>query len=84
MRDIADRFAKGDFSIPGVVHAQQVPGTMVMSARRQFIRYAADTLARGGQVRIFTTDSAALAAVHEFLAFQRMEHHAAGHVHSHE
>jgi hypothetical protein len=30
-------------------------------------------------VRISTTDAAAVAAVHEFLAFQRGAHHAGGH-----
>ncbi len=80
MRDIAARFASGDFSIPGMVHAMEVPGTTVMRARRDRIRYEADTLPRGGQVRITTTDFAAVAAVHDFLAFQRMDHRAAGHV----
>lgn len=79
MRDIAGRFAAGDFSIPGMVHAQEVPGTKVMAERKAFIAYTADTLPRGGQVRIATTDSAAIAAVHAFLAFQRMDHRAAGH-----
>ena len=79
MQDIATRFANGDFGIPGFVHAQAVPGTDVMATRRAQIRYVADTLARGGQVRIVTTDSAALSAVHAFLAFQRADHRAAGH-----
>ncbi len=79
MRDIAQRFAAGDFAIPGMVHAMEVPGTPVMAARRAMITYAADTLPRGGEVRIRTTDPAALKAVHEFLAFQRMDHRAAGH-----
>jgi hypothetical protein len=79
MQDIATRFANGDFAIPGFVHAQAVPGTDVMATRRALIRYVADTLARGGQVRIVTTDSAALSAVHVFLAFQRADHRAAGH-----
>lgn len=79
MEDIAGRFAAGDFTIPGVVHAQEVPGTTVMAERKTLIRYASDTLPRGGQVRITTTDAAALKAVHEFLAFQRMDHRAAGH-----
>lgn len=79
MQDIAARFASGDFTIPGMVHAQEVPGTVVMASRRARIRYAADTLPRGAQVRITTTDSAALAAVHAFLAFQRTDHRAAGH-----
>jgi hypothetical protein len=50
-----------------------------MAQKKQAIQYAADTLPRGGQVRIWTTDSVALAAVHDFLAFQRMDHRAAGH-----
>jgi hypothetical protein len=79
MRDIAARFSAGDFSIPGMVHAQTVPGTAEMAARRARIRYEADTLPRGAQVRIISTDSLAVAAIHEFLAFQRMDHRAAGH-----
>ncbi len=79
MRDIAARFSHGDFSIPGFVHAQQVPGTDVMSSRRAMIRYAADTMPGGGMVRITTVDSTALDAVHRFLAFQRDEHHAGMH-----
>jgi hypothetical protein len=81
MRDIAARFAAGDFSIPGAVHALVVPGTAVMAARRDFIEYVAETLPRGAHVRIITTDSTALAAVHAFLTFQRVDHRAAGHDH---
>ena len=81
MRDIAQRFAAGDFAIPGMVHAQVVPGTDVMAARKAHLTYVADTLPRGGQVRITTRDAEALKAVHAFLAFQRMDHRAAGHEH---
>lgn len=79
MRDIATRFAAGDFTIPGMVHAQVVPGTAEMSARRDRIRFVADTLPRGAQVVITSTDADALTAIHAFLAFQRMDHRAAGH-----
>jgi hypothetical protein len=79
MTDIAVRFSQGDFSLPGMVHAMTVPGTEVMTARRAHIAYIVDTLPRGGEVRIVTSDSAAIAAVHEFLAFQRSEHHAMDH-----
>jgi hypothetical protein len=81
MRHIAERFAAGDFALPGFVHAQEVPGTRVMTERKAFITYTADTLTLGGQVRIVTADPAALEAVHAFLDFQRHEHHAAGHDH---
>lgn len=79
MRDIAGAFRAGDFTKPFQVHAQVVPGTAVMAARRAEITYSATDRPRGGEVRMQTTDSAAVAAVHDFLAFQRRAHHAAGH-----
>ena len=82
MRHIAERFAAGDFALPGFVHAQEVPGTRVMTERKALITYVADTLPRGGEVRIVTGDAASLKAVHAFLDFQRHEHHAAGHDHA--
>ena len=81
LKDIAARFAAGDFAIPGFVHAQRVPGTPVMAAKRAAIRYVFHPLPGGGEVRIVTRDSAAVAAVHEFLAFQRTEHHVGQHPH---
>jgi hypothetical protein len=79
MRDIAERFASGDFALPGFVHARAVPGTAVMAARRAAIAYSVETLPRGAALRLRTSDPAALAAIHEFLAFQRQDHHAGGH-----
>jgi len=79
MREIADAFRAGDFAKPFEVHAQEVPGTGVMSAKRSAIRYAAGDLPKGGEVRITTADPAAIAAVHQFLEFQRTAHHAAAH-----
>jgi hypothetical protein len=79
MRAIADAFARGDFQAPGLVHAQVVPGTAVMAARRDALRYEAIDRPAGAEVRITTTDPAAIAAVHDFLAFQRSDHRAAGH-----
>jgi hypothetical protein len=76
MRDIAGRFSRGDFAIPGFVHAREVPGTRVMTERRAQISYQAADLPGGGEVRIRSTDAAAVAAVHEFLAFQRGDHRA--------
>ncbi|HET9516029.1 MAG TPA: hypothetical protein VFO95_18995 [Gemmatimonadales bacterium] len=79
MEDIAARFARGDFTLPGFVHAQEVPGTAVMAARRSVIQYLADTLPRGGEVRIRSDDATAIAAIHAFLAFQAQDHRAASH-----
>jgi len=79
MRDIATSFRAGDFTKPFQVHAQIVPGTTVMGAHRSTIRYEVIDRPRGGEVRIRSDDTAAVAAIHEFLAFQRSGHHAAGH-----
>jgi hypothetical protein len=79
MRDIAARFGRGDFSLPGFVHAAEVPGTAVMTAKRDAITYTPADRPLGGELRIRSTDPEAVAAVHAFLAFQRQDHRAAGH-----
>lgn len=77
MRDIARAFGGGDFAIPGRVHAiQNVPGTATMKRFRADISYTPRDLERGGEVQIKTRNREALAAIHEFLAFQRQDHHA--------
>ncbi len=79
MHDITAAFEAGDFTKPFQVHAEAVPGTAVMAARRSAISYREVDRPRGAEVRIRTRDPAAIAAVHAFLAFQRGAHHAAGH-----
>ena len=81
MDSIATRFAAGDFSVPGFVDGEEVSGTAVMTARRARIRYTVQALSRGAQLRITTNDAQALQAIHQFLAYQRSAHHAAGHMH---
>lgn len=83
MRDIEAAFRAGDFSKPFQVHAQVVPGTAAMSRRRSAIRYQAIDRPRGAEVRIQSSDPLAIAAIHEFLAFQREAHRAASHDTSH-
>jgi hypothetical protein len=78
LREIAAAFGASDFRTPGFVHAQEVPGTAVMAARRATITYTMRELPRGGEVRITTRDPEALAAVHAFIAFQRQDHRAGG------
>jgi hypothetical protein len=76
MQTIAAAFAAGDFKLPGFVHDREVPGTAIMAARRSHISYTTDTVPRGGSVRIRSDDSTAVAAVHQFLSFQRRDHRA--------
>jgi hypothetical protein len=80
LQHIAQAFAQGNFTIPGFVHdTGEVPGTRVLTEKRDVIRYTFGELPRGGEVRITTEDADAVRAVHEFLAFQRMDHRAMGH-----
>lgn len=78
LRDIARRFAAGDFSLPGIVHDGEVPGTRTLAERRGHLHYEFRPLPKGGEVRITTHDGPALAAIRDFMSFQRREHHAAG------
>jgi hypothetical protein len=79
MQTIAAAFQQGNFELPGFVHDREVPGTRAMRARRAHITYTADSAPGGGQLRIRTRDSVALAAIHEFLAFQRQDHRVGDH-----
>jgi hypothetical protein len=79
MQEIAVQFSKGDFRLPGFVHAAaDVPGTATMAGRRSDIRYVVEPLPRGAALRLRSDDSVAVRAIHEFLAFQRRDHHAPG------
>jgi hypothetical protein len=78
LREIARSFERGDFETPAFVHVREVPGTKVMAAKRSVITYEPRNLPRGAELRIRTTDRDALAAIHQFMAFQRTEHHAGG------
>lgn len=75
MRTIAKSFSNGDFALPGFVHAtSDVPGTATMKRLKGEINYVPKDLPRGGEVVISTKNPQAVAAIHEFLAFQRMDH----------
>lgn len=78
LQSIAQAFTQGNFSVPGFVHSTQVPGTETMRGKRGVINYRFHPLPGGGEVRITSHDSAALAAIHQFLAYQRHEHRAGG------
>jgi len=75
LRAIAAAFSAGDFSSPMRVHMKDVPGTTVMAAKKAMIHYSVRDLPRGAVVTISTHDPDAIRAVHDFLAFQRSEHH---------
>jgi hypothetical protein len=80
MRAISTSFSKGDFGVPGFVHATtNVPGTAVMKRLKADISYTPRDLPNGAEVVISTRNPEAVSAIHEFLAFQRMDHRAGMH-----
>lgn len=73
---IEHAFQAGDFSTPEFVHMREMPGTKVMSRKRQLISFTYADLPRGGEVRIITTDPESLAAIRKFMIAQRGDHKA--------
>ena len=72
---IATMFGNGNFDAPMLVHdSASVPGTSVMTARKDVIRYQYAETPNGGRVSIATSDPDALKAVHAFLKYQIAEH----------
>lgn len=73
---IAAMFASGDFDVPMLVHdTKDLPGTAVLSARKDTVTYRYVETPRGGRVEITTTDPETLGALHAFLRYQIQEHH---------
>jgi len=72
---IVTMFSNGQFSIPMFIHDQVPPGVPMMKEKRADISYSFEELPSGGRVRIKTTNSDALKAIHEFLRFQIADHH---------
>ena len=71
---IAAMFGDGNFEAPMLIHATDVPGTKQMAALKDRVRFVYVETAGGGRLDVFTTDAAALAAVHEFMRFQIRDH----------
>ncbi len=74
LKQIADEFGRGEFGRPFATHGEIPPGVPTLSDRRKRVMYAYEDVPAGGRVRIATSDSKALAAVHAFLRYQIREH----------
>jgi hypothetical protein len=72
---IAAMFAAGNFGAPMLIHdSAAVPGTDILKERKDKVRYTYVQTPMGGRVDITTADPAALAALHDFLRYQIVEH----------
>jgi len=72
---IATMFGGGDFDVPMLVHdSKAIPGITTLAAKKAALTYTYTETQKGGRVDIVTKDADALAALHQFLAYQIAEH----------
>jgi hypothetical protein len=72
---IAMMFGDGNFDAPMLIHnSTSVPGTVVLKERKDALRYSYVETPGGGRVDIVSTDRLALAALHDLLRYQIVEH----------
>jgi hypothetical protein len=74
LRDIASAFREGRFEAPFSTHAEMPPGASTMAEHKGKISYRYTEQPDGARVVIQTNDAATLAAIHEFLRYQIVEH----------
>ena len=74
VKDIQYQFSQGNFTKPFYIHAQIVPGTDIMAAKKDLINYSIKDI-YGGSVLILTTnDTQLLHAIQQFMNFQSSQH----------
>jgi hypothetical protein len=83
LHEIAGMFTRGDFTSPFTIHQRVLPGVPVMIEKKDAIRYLYEETERGARIRISSSDSSAVSAVHEFLQAQIGDHRTGDPVHAH-
>lgn len=85
LKDIAERFARGDFGAPTDVHGAEMPGlAQLKAAKPGEIRILYSNVANGGQIEYLAKRPELIAAIHEWFDAQLSDHGAdamAGHDH---
>lgn len=74
LAQIAAEFRVGTFQKPQATHDEVPPGVSEMQRLKSEIRYAFEETPHGAMVRIRSTNSEAIKAIHEFLRYQIKEH----------
>lgn len=74
VKEIQYEFSKGNFTKPFYIHAQIVPGTDVMAAKKDFINYSIKEIDGGSILVLTTNDTQLLTAIQQFMNFQFSQH----------
>jgi hypothetical protein len=72
--DIQKEFSEGNFTKPFFIHAQEVPGTKVMSEKKDLIKYDKMEMKNGSILILTTNDTELIDAINQFMEFQARQH----------
>jgi hypothetical protein len=70
----AGRFARGDFSDPGALHGQDMPGLQVLERAGGALTVSYRELPDGGEIGYKTSDPEILKGIHQWFAAQLHDH----------
>ena len=71
---IKKEFSKGNFTRPFFIHALVVPGSEVMSQKKNSIKYDILKMQNGSTLLLTTSDKQLIGAINQFMEFQGIEH----------
>ncbi len=74
VKEIQYEFSQGNFTKPFYIHDQVVPGTDIMIAKRNLIRYSINDIDGGSVLILNTNDTELLDAIQQFMNFQSSQH----------
>lgn len=74
VKDIQYEFSQGNFTKPFYIHDQVVPGTDIMTTKRDLIQYSIKDIDGGSILILRTNDTELLAAIQQFMNFQSSQH----------
>ena len=74
VKEIQYEFSQGNFTKPFYIHAQIVPGTDVMTAKKDLIHYSVKDIDGGSVLMLTANDTQLLTAIHQFMNFQSSQH----------
>ena len=74
IKEIQYEFSQGNFTKPFFIHAQIVPGTDIMTAKKDLIQYSIKDFDGGSSLILATNDTELLKAIQQFMEFQSAQH----------
>ena len=74
VKDIQYEFSHGNFTKPFYIHDQVVPGTDVMTTKKNLINYSIKDIDGGSVLVLTTNDTELLHAIQQFMDFQSSQH----------